>query len=436
MLTDTPTLLSSAPIAGQAYRVGEEDGVTIAEVIRVWPSPAWYSYTAEGAWEEHHPFAHVRWADEAPEGNEDDDPDLIPVDAMGWDLPLQPLFAEIPAPVRAALMPQDDWICWAALKLVHAVPEVLDVVQDNPTLGGMLAVHVDAAEDREATCRQLRDLLRRPRHHLLPLLGLPARRSYVGILGRIDPMTLGIPTAWLQGISGSQLVINLLNSDDALVRKWIRHLPRIRADVVITLMHEHLRALCTFDLLADPDKIIYWGLHTYLSRIATGRSRAYASPTPALFRSRAELMEAIHDLPRPEARRWKPSDFPRPFTPPTEDEVLQGRPSVTLTGVRSAAVLHALGVENELCIAEDRRFPERSARGDGAVYVAAWEEGGEPLAATVSLRVSKATGWSVRQVRLPDNGKAPDWLAERLATWAAGIAVRPDLFGPPPELGD
>lgn len=436
MLTDIPTLLSSAPIAGQAYRVGEEDGVTIAEVIRVWPSPAWYSYTAEGTWEEYHPIAHVRWADEGPETNEDDDLDLIPVDAIGWDLPLQPLFAEIPAPVRAALMPQDAWTCWAALKLVHAAPEVLDVVRDNPTLGGMLAVHVDDAEDREATCDELRDLLRRPRHHLLPLLGLPARRSYVGILGRIDPMTLGIPADWLRGVSGPQLVINLLSSDNPQVRKWIHHLPQIRADVVLVLMNERLRALCTFDLLADPGKIIYWGLHTYLSRIATGRSRGYASPTPALFRSRAELMEAIHDLPRPEARRWKPGDFLRPFRLPTEDAVLQGSPMVTLTGVRTAAQLHEIGIENELCIAEDRRFPERSARGDGAVYVAAWQERGETLEATVSLRVNKATGWALRQVRLPGNGKAPDWLEERLAQWATDIDVRPDLFGPPPEPGD
>lgn len=47
---------------------------------------------------------------------------------------------EVPDEVCAAVALQDDPQCWPLLKLLHAVPELLDIARQIPTLAGLLAL--------------------------------------------------------------------------------------------------------------------------------------------------------------------------------------------------------------------------------------------------------------------------------------------------------
>ena len=291
MATHLSDAFASTLIDHQAHRVVEVDGVSVPEVIRVWPSPACLWQDSDGVWMERSPLLHVSYANEAPE-----DCEVKIEDALGWNIPIGPLFALIPEDIRAALAPQDVGVCWLAMMLVDAVPQALAVVRDNPALGGLLALKVDAAEDRAAARDELRALLGGPRHHLLPLVGLPPRKSFVDVLGSVDPWVLGVPGAWVGGIPGHRHVINMLNSEIPEVQDWVKRLPRIRADVVIVLAHERTRALCTLDLLADAGNAVFFGLHNYLQTIANARRAGSAPATPARFRSRQEVMDFCTDL--------------------------------------------------------------------------------------------------------------------------------------------
>jgi hypothetical protein len=196
VLDITSALLASSPIRPQAHRLIDIDGEQTMDVIRVWPEPACFRHTPFDGWLPRQPLLHVRLADEPPEEAE-----FAGDDEVGWSVPLSPLFAQIPAHVRDALAPQDVGVCWAVLRLAHDIPEVLDLVQDLASLGGLLALKADDHADRTGICGEIRAGLARPRRHLLPLVGLEPRERVVRILRRLDPWALSMPgPAWLKRV--------------------------------------------------------------------------------------------------------------------------------------------------------------------------------------------------------------------------------------------
>ena len=394
----------SAPIDAQSHRVVEISGSPVAEVIRFWPSPGCYRGTLGGGWLERFPCLHVRWADVEPWEEE-----CAGEDAIGWSSPLGPLLGAIPKDVRATLMSQDDAVCWAALKLLHDVPEALSIAQEAPTLTGLLAMTLAESKNWTAACDELRGLLRRPRQHLLPVVRLPPQKSLLRILARVDPTAVGIP--------GHRQVINLLKTGDRRVEKWLRHIPWVRPDVVLVLLDERLVPLCTFDLIRDMGDAIEFGLEAHLDRVRRGRRAGQVPRTPARFRSRQEVFEFCRDArPAPEPP-WVPEDFPEPFEHPTGGAVLPGTPTVNVRPVRTALQMQEGGVVDHLCTATTRGYPEQAGLGVGAMFLAEWKEPGESLRATVWLRFHRVQGWTIDELALARNEPAPIWLCRRLAAW-------------------
>ncbi len=417
-------LLASSPIRPQAHRLMDVDGVRTMDVIRVWPEPACFRHTAWDGWQQRCPQLHVRLADEPP-----DDDESAGDDEIGWSVPLSPLFAAIPVHVRNALMPQDVGICWAALRLTHEVPAVLDLMRDLPTLGGLLAMKADDHADRTGIYGEIRVGLARPRKHLLPLVELEPRQRVIRILRRLDPWALGMP--------GPASVDRVLKDETPLVKKWLSHLPRLRPDVMIVLGASRLLPLATFELLADPSEAIYFGLHVYLRMVLEAREEGDIPNAPARFRSRQELLELCLHLPPRGDKRWDPAEFPGPFSHPTDAVAVPGRPEIALEPVRTAEDMMKRAVPNGLCIATQRRYAERAQAGDGALYIAAWTSGLRRVEATVWLRLSLAKGWRMTEAALSCNRAVPGWLVERLTDWAEAIErglSEPLVEAPPKPL--
>ena len=401
----TSALLHSSPIRPQAHRLMDFEGERTFDVIRVWPEPACFRHTPVEGWLPRQPLLHVRVAHEPPEEAE-----FAGDDEVGWSVPLSPLFAEVPAQVREALMPQDVGVCWSVLRLAHDVPEVLSLVGDLPSLGGLLALEADDHADRARICGEIRAGLALPRRHLLPLVELEPRERMLRILRRLDPWALGMPgPAWLKRVLGDET---------PRVRKWLSHLPRLRPDVMIVLGAPHLLPLATFELLGDESKAIFFGLHVYLRMALEAREAGDIPLTPARFRSRDELLELCLHLPPRGAKRWDASEFPEPFGHPTTSVVLTGSPQVELQPVRTAQEMLDRAIPDGLCISSQRRYAERAQAGDGALYVASWPRGERRMEATVWLRLSLANGWRVMEAALSRNRPVPDWLVGRLSAWA------------------
>ena len=416
-------LPSDCPIVPEAHRIHDQDGVTRTEVLRVWPEPAAWVHTPSDGWRPWRPEIHVQWAETPAEDDE-----YPGVDNIGWDVPLQPLLRTIPADVRAALLPLDDPHCWLALRLLHDVPEALDIVRDIPCLGGLLAQHVEDAENRDAACEALRAALRRPRKHLLRQVGLPARKALLGVLKRLDPRALSIP--------GPAMVKQVLTSEERRVVKLLRHLPSTRADVLIVMQYPELLRLSTFALLADQDHSIYFGIHSYLRRVDAARDRGLVPMTPARFRSRQELLE--FDEARRRSACWSPATYSEPFeAPAATTTVLPGEPPVELRPVLGADKMHEVALQDRLCIASARRYPLDAISGSGVMYTATWREDDEEQRATIWLGTSLGA-YYLDEVRLRHNQPAPQWLHDRLAPWveqinlACGTPVEP-LSGPKPD---
>lgn len=396
----------NCPITPQAHRVLDQDDHTRVEVLRVWPEPAAHCHDGD-AWRSWRPEIHTRWADTPAEDDE-----FPGYDNIGWSHPLQPLLQAIPTDIRQAIAPLDDPHCWLTLRLLHDVPEALDITRDIPCLGGLLAQHVEDAADRDAACEALRAALRRPRKHLLPLAGLPERKALLRALGRLDPRTLSIP--------GPAMVRQVLTSEAPQVVKWLRHLPSIRADVVCVLGYPDLLQMSTYALLADPDDCIAFGVHSYLNRVDAARDRGLVPTTPARFRSRRQLLD--FDMDRRRSQCWSPTLYSEPFeTPNVGVTVLEGEPHIELRPVLDAAEMHEVALQDRLCIASARRYPLDATRGAGAMFTAIWGgEDEEEQRATIWLGTSLG-GYYLDQVRLRFNQPAPEWLHERLAPWVEQI---------------
>ena len=233
------------------------------------------------------------------------------------------------------------------------------------------------------------------------------------------------------------MTVKVLTTTDALVSKWLCHLPVLRPDVLMVLHDPVLRGLSTYALLADPDDSICHGLHAYLRRVAAARVRGLVPTTPVRFGSRRELLEFGEAQRRSQC--WSPAMYDHPFAPPTGDAtVLPGEPQVELRPVLTAAQMHDVALQDRLCIASARRFPQEAISGSGAMFTAMWRDDGEDCRATVWLSCSSFRGWCVEEVRARYNKPAPEWLGERLEPWVeeinrACVAPVEPLTGPTPD---
>lgn len=414
-MPDVPAILATAPIEPQAHRVRKIDSGQVVEAIRIWPCPGCWRRD-EAGWCERSTDLHVRWAEQTPEDDE-----LPGQDAIGWNAPLRPLFELVPEDVRRVLMVQDDGVCWEALRLVHDVPELIDVARDIPSLAGLLAIHIERAEERDEACAELRHRLRGPRKRLLPLVELPARNSLLRTLAKLDPRALSNP--------GPHRVLQVLNSTDPDVVKLLRHLPRLRPDVMTVLRRPGLLWHASYALLADPAEGFF--LHTYLEHIYLARRDGRAALTPARFTSRQQVLDFHAAMGGASAMTWEP-DMYREFETPTDDVVLDGAPTLGLHAVTSPREMRDVALQDGLCIASDRRFPERAQEGVGAMYRCSWAARGRDRTATIWMSLFLVhDAWSIDQVRMEQNGTPPEWLLARLIPWIDRInAVRP---GPPIE---
>ena len=402
-MLDPEAPLDTCPIPFQAHRLVSFGDVPELQAISIWPNPGAVAYTPEAGWEPLGLDVHVCYGHQDPTVEP-----AIPKDVLGWSVPLGPLLATIPNTITAVVTDHHDDACWALLVLLHDMPEMLAVARDIPTLAGILALDCLRPRDGLERRERLQEALRKPRVHLLPLVGLPARKDLLRVLARLEPWALCLP--------GPQDVLRMLRTVSGRALKWLRHLPVIRADVVCVLLDPRLLPLCTFELLADEDDCIAWGLESFLTPCLRGRAEGWAPPTPARFTSRKQLLDYNFALPPREQHTWKPSDFPNEFPVPFAGSTLPGKPEVVVVPVTTAADMRRIALDDGLCIALQRKFPDQAAQGVAAMYMARWGTDEAPARATVWLRITRE-GWTLDEVALPRNEKPGGWLLQDLDAW-------------------
>lgn len=410
-----PAILDEAPLDFQAWRRVEGEFGVAWEVLRVWPAPSCLRWEA-GGWVERPVRLHVRLADAEPDLSERYG---LVFDEDEWSEPLMLLFSRIPGPVRAALGSLDDEACWSTLRLLSDAPALLELALAAPILAALLAWQVDAAEDREAAVRALAGV---PRERLrdVPLrLGLPAGRTTLRRLARVDPWALSVP--------GPEAVLGLLRDPPPGTGKWLRHLPRITPAAVLTLRSPSLLNLCTFDLLAEADPFLVVGLHSHLREVWRARALGQAPRTPARFKSSRELWEFCRELPARRERMWKPAAYPGQFDLPASGTTLAGDPPLRVLPVETAAELRDLGLAQQLCIPDDPTYPNLATLGGGAIYRVTWPAGGRSVEATLSLCLDADGAWVISELALKANAAPPVWLRPRLRAWIDGW---PQASGP------
>ena len=206
------TSVPPPPIEPQARRTVLLDGRRRHEVIRAWPEPSCWRLTPGKGWVERRPWIHTRFAaDPWPHRGKDDLPDLC-----GWEPRVEVLLTDVPRNVREGLRPLCDKICWAALRLVAAVPKIIPLARDNLSLVALLALTAEKPAHRVATFEEIRLGLTGSRRYLLPLAGLPPSRALLRVLAKLDPEALSRP--------GPDEVVELLLRSESEVVKPLRAL--------------------------------------------------------------------------------------------------------------------------------------------------------------------------------------------------------------------
>ena len=400
------TSVPPPPIEPQARRTVLLDGRMVHEVIRAWPEPSCWRLTPLEGWVERRPWIHPRFADDPwPHRGKGDLPDLC-----GWEPRVEVLLQSVPRDVRQVLRPLGDEVCWAAMKLVAAVPKIIPLARDNLSLVTLLALTAEKPAHRVATFEGIRLGLTGSRRCLLPLAGLPPSRALLRVLAKLDPDALSRP--------GPDEVVGLLLSQEREVVKALRHLPAIRSDLAQVLLAPELRQMCSYALLADPKGPLRWGLHSALADIRSARRENRASEQPARFSSRREVVEfsrVIRQLPRP---TWSPARFRTTFDSPVGELVLIEEPRVHVRPITSSVDMMEHGLLNKLCIPRHDGYPEEAWMGEGALFEVSWTDKGERRRTATAWLIRRSGGWVLSELRGPSNRQVPRWLRDRLADWS------------------
>ena len=284
-------------------------------------------------------------------------------------------------------------------------------MRDIPTLGGLLAYR---CAPRMATepAEEIRAALRLPRHHLLPLVDLPARKWLLKALRKTDPSCL----LW----STPERVKEVLATPNKRVQRWLQHLPRLRLEDIEVLISPEALAMSTFGLLADDDDPDGWpdtDLSSVLEELAVAREQGRAPMKPARFAARAEVLKVYEAI---TPRDWG-EVYPGSYRTPTGDVVLPGTPPVSLRPLRTATEMREHGLRLGSCLASDGSYPERAHSGTGALYVVSWAAGvgvvGGELTATLSLVREPDMPWQVDELLDAADEAAPGWLVDKVGAW-------------------
>lgn len=391
-------VLVSVPFEPQCVRVVDRGGEgPIVHAVRVWPSPRSALYgLVRGRWV----YAPVCAAGSLLASPYDSHPDEAELD--GWDRDLRALLAPLPESVREAIAPLSRVYAWKVLEMLGALPDLIELARDAPTLAGLLAFL--ARDDRLADpFEKLSALVGEPRHRLLPLLGLPSSRWVLRALSRIPPKALRDP--------GDEAVIAALATQDRETRRRLQHLPALPPAVVEILADPLLRKMTTFGLLAEPAPRDC-DLPSQLGDLsAAGCTRR--------FRSQVAVRAAWDELAERRRNEWKPADHAGAFEPPAEEVTLPGEPPLFLRPLRNAQEMRQHGIEQDNCIPGQERYPRLAAGATGAMYVA--KRGpGEPEI-TVWVERGCFGGWRLAEAAGPHNALVDQALRERLERWAESL---------------
>ncbi len=415
-------ILATSPITYDAFQVIPADGEypLVVSIARAWPRPAFRSWgVTPGRWMSRSLLIPVQVTD----------PDYEPgaySDVDGWNRPIAELVRRVPEEIREAVRPLPCCYQWYCIKLLAEVPEFLDLVVEQPVLAAILANQLHPrGDDVPEALGELRRLLSRPRRRLLALLELPEERWILRVLAKIDFFGLLSP--------GPAAITDLLQSDCEYIRSRLRHLPRLRADVLQILADPDIRPMTTFELLADDDTDDIWNetsLRGLLVELHGARDDGRAARKPAAFKTRNQVLDAW--------RAIEPFDpFPDAFEAPT-DEVklrLSAEPTITLTPLLAAGDVYEHGIAQANCLASDKQYYEDVSTGYTALYEVRWQlpGDGEAEMATLSIKQRWDAMWEVLQLLGVKNQPVPAWLLLRISDWVDQLN-RPDedLDSPPP----
>lgn len=410
---EVAAILATAPFDYDAHQVIPADGdyPLVVSIARTWPQPDFLSWgLARGRWMARTMWIPVQCAD----------PDYEPgafTDLEGWSCPLADLVRGIPAEIRDAVGPLPSSFQWYAIKVLAVVPEFLDVVVEQPVLAALVASGLHPRGDGEGEALdRLRELLRGPRRRLLSLIDLPEEKWILGVLQKLDLRALCQP--------GAPIIYDLIRSGDKYVQKRLRHLPRLRGDVLQILNDRGSWPMTTFSLMADDTEDDFWSetsLHSLLVELHVARNDGRAPKKPARFKSRAEVLRAWEAI-----EPFDPvAEFTAAFETPTDRVGLRlwNEPAITLLPLRSASALLEHGKKQINCLTDDRAYYLEARTGQLALYSVEWRlpGDGEMQVATLSVRWCWDRLWQLEQLLGPDNEPVPTWVESRVTDWVGEL---------------
>ncbi len=116
-------IIAQAPFEAQATHRRRFHGYRATTLVRIWPAPQCLRYSACSGWEVASPVLFGSWEDPCS-----------PFEGEGWDMDqIGSLISMIPVSVRTALAPFFGTSGWSVLRVLHEIPEALDLVMSSPT---------------------------------------------------------------------------------------------------------------------------------------------------------------------------------------------------------------------------------------------------------------------------------------------------------------
>lgn len=295
-------------------------------------------------------------------------------------------------------------------RLCARYPGSEELVEDIPTLAGLFAWHVI---EEKAGCSEdeVLRVLRGSRRGLLSKIGLPPERWVLRALRKLSPQALAHP--------GPTRLRSVFADRSPRVRKLLRHLPSIRADIAELLDQPHLLGLTHFSLLSEDE--VDFPLPELLEQIYAARAEHSAPRRPRQFRTSAQVLtfwEAITDY---DEGQWDPETFQQHFDSPTGPCTLVGRRRVRLRPITTPGDMTSHGLSQSNCIPYQPSYPTRAELGGGALYSVRWTDAEEEKQGTAWVVLDQEGRWVLDEVRGARNEDPPAGLVGLLDCWLENI---------------
>jgi hypothetical protein len=327
----------------------------------------------------------------------------------------------VPEGLRRLVGPHHDELQWGLLSMAARVDGAPELLEGNPALAVALAHSFRLRKPVKQPLRSARWLVRRPRRRIAGWLGFPERESTVRALARMEPEDCSL------------YVLRQLGQLLASGERWVHHIPKLRAEVVL-LMEPMTRPALSFGLLEE----------IALEKKASRRSNtafeirlvltvaAALKPERKLpkLRSVAQVRQLLDELIEEERQqrllRWKAAGpFPEP--PYGQGElpiVLREDRPVQVAPIADAEALLDHAAHQHNCLANDEEYLEKIIDGTGYLYELRWEPGEDEEPAGSATLFIEGKGvlhryWGVDDMRLRFNGEPPVWLDAQVARFLA-----------------